>query len=109
MPGTTHDALAAEQAARNKLPPTGTSDALKQGERGIRDVAVTGVQTCALPIWRPPGETLKEVQGHAFSLEDAGQGAVHGSHRVPRDDPTPPRPQKLNRPPGVGRGEDLCK
>src|SRR3989449_7084559 len=24
-----------------------------QAEDGIRDVAVTGVQTCALPIWRP--------------------------------------------------------
>src|SRR2546429_67209 len=25
-----------------------------QAEDGIRDVAVTGVQTCALPIWRMP-------------------------------------------------------
>src|SRR2546422_6249308 len=31
-----------------------------QAEDGIRDVAVTGVQTCALPIWaeRPPNEDL---------------------------------------------------
>src|SRR5687768_18176104 len=27
-----------------------------QAEDGIRDVAVTGVQTCALPIWPPPLE-----------------------------------------------------
>src|SRR2546429_3597970 len=26
-----------------------------QAEDGIRDVAVTGVQTCALPIWEVPG------------------------------------------------------
>src|SRR2546422_4525576 len=26
-----------------------------QAEDGIRDVAVTGVQTCALPIWCPSG------------------------------------------------------
>src|SRR5256885_3952600 len=25
-----------------------------QAEDGIRDYKVTGVQTCALPIWRPP-------------------------------------------------------
>src|SRR2546429_6470074 len=27
-----------------------------QAEDGIRDVAVTGVQTCALPIWTQPRE-----------------------------------------------------
>src|ERR1041385_1262389 len=27
-----------------------------QAEDGIRDVAVTGVQTCALPIWRLPAQ-----------------------------------------------------
>ena len=27
-----------------------------QAEDGIRDVAMTGVQTCALPIWSPDGE-----------------------------------------------------
>src|SRR3712207_7154316 len=26
-----------------------------QAEDGIRDIGVTGVQTCALPIWIPPG------------------------------------------------------
>src|SRR3712207_7476747 len=25
-----------------------------QAEDGIRDIGVTGFQTCALPIWRPP-------------------------------------------------------
>src|SRR2546427_7338950 len=32
-----------------------------QAEDGIRDLTVTGVQTCALPIWpRPPGPTATE-------------------------------------------------
>src|SRR5712675_2538424 len=34
-----------------------------QAEDGIRDVAVTGVQTCALPIW------VREI--HAFHLNDS--------------------------------------
>src|SRR2546422_6919703 len=34
-----------------------------QAEDGIRDVAVTGVQTCALPICVPP-ERLEEVARH---------------------------------------------
>src|SRR5256884_2524139 len=37
-----------------------------QAEDGIRDVAVTGVQTCALPIFvgvMPPGVTLFASQG----------------------------------------------
>src|SRR5687768_17764952 len=30
-----------------------------QAEDGIRDVAVTGVQTCALPIFTPPPTTIR--------------------------------------------------
>src|SRR5687768_17854233 len=39
-----------------------------QAEDGIRDVAVTGVQTCALPIFIKRGEygALMLQQGHAF-------------------------------------------
>src|SRR5205809_295984 len=33
-----------------RFPPTATKDFFFQAEDGIRDVAVTGVQTCALPI-----------------------------------------------------------
>src|ERR1041385_7531027 len=32
-----------------------------KAEAGIRDVAVTGVQTCALPIWMEPSETLRPM------------------------------------------------
>src|SRR3712207_9091331 len=36
-----------------------------QAEDGIRDIGVTGVQTCALPIWRPVkgGELADWTQG----------------------------------------------
>src|SRR5687768_18307849 len=36
-----------------------------QAEDGIRDVAVTGVQTCALPIWRRsrPGDPARSPAG----------------------------------------------
>src|SRR5205823_7858610 len=30
-------------------------------EDGIRDKLVTGVQTCALPIWRPPGQMARII------------------------------------------------
>src|SRR5687768_18289802 len=33
-----------------------------QAEDGIRDVAVTGVQTCALPIWWPDSPRLARVR-----------------------------------------------
>src|SRR5207249_6400438 len=33
-----------------------------QAEAGIRDRNVTGVQTCALPIWRRDGELLAVMQ-----------------------------------------------
>src|SRR5258707_2250492 len=33
-----------------------------QAEDGIRDIGVTGVQTCALPIWRLWGRSLLSAQ-----------------------------------------------
>src|SRR2546422_3173427 len=51
-----------------------------QAEDGIRDVAVTGVQTCALPICR------REVRGHDdLHLDElvAGPAAFHARHPVP--------------------------
>src|SRR5205823_7286407 len=41
-----------------------------QAEDGIRDKLVTGVQTCALPIWRPIlGETPGEMN-HRHAVDD---------------------------------------
>src|SRR2546429_2348788 len=50
-----------------------------QAEDGIRDVAVTGVQTCALPIW-PPGlrlGLLSEAVGPAPLTPLVGRGGAH--------------------------------
>src|SRR5206468_6232889 len=35
-----------------------------QAEDGIRDLIVTGVQTCALPIWRR-SESFRNLSGHS--------------------------------------------
>src|SRR2546427_4543760 len=60
-----------------------------QAEDGIRDLTVTGVQTCALPIWRQRDLVL-QVQGpREVAVEcAAAQGAAavergHGQHGVP--------------------------
>src|SRR2546429_6736102 len=46
-----------------------------QAEDGIRDVAVTGVQTCALPIWAsmptPLGQPLHGIRFFLSSGQDA--------------------------------------
>src|SRR3990172_3311617 len=48
-----------------------------QEEEGIRDVAVTGVQTCALPIWRPRGH---DRTAHLYRVGTADR-AHGGDHR----------------------------
>src|SRR2546422_3085735 len=53
-----------------------------QAEDGIRDVAVTGVQTCALPIWsmQPTRDVLEAViqraEREADHLDVAGVGRI---------------------------------
>src|SRR2546429_2138211 len=51
-----------------------------QAEDGIRDVAVTGVQTCALPI--SPAEGALEV---ATTIERAGRSLTSCSARLTQD------------------------
>src|SRR3712207_7470284 len=41
-----------------------------QAEDGIRDIGVTGVQTCALPISEGPGRRAR------FEVEDTGPGVA---------------------------------
>src|SRR3712207_2209238 len=47
-----------------------------QAEDGIRDIGVTGVQTCALPIWPGPradrGEAELSGRIRLVTLDDAG-------------------------------------
>src|SRR3989449_1732892 len=59
-----------------------------QAEDGIRDVAVTGVQTCALPICDPAHRP-----GHgAWHVQPAASGAArHGDRATLRADSEPPR------------------
>src|SRR2546430_8995196 len=79
-----------------------------QAEDGIRDLTVTGVQTCALPIYdREAGGRDHGVQG----LESAGADApARDSHRSPRvaqrrtGSPAAGSPPRVRARPGAGRG-----
>src|SRR2546430_11911547 len=69
-----------------------------QAEDGIRDLTVTGVQTCALPISAAGGTVGQGVQLAARRLRGAGS-------RSPRDvRPGGPPQQRVLGPPTVGRG-----
>src|SRR2546430_14723723 len=47
-----------------------------QAEDGIRDLTVTGVQTCALPIWRLGSILLDHDEAAAWCLPGAGGQVV---------------------------------
>src|SRR5256885_3625414 len=55
-----------------------------QAEDGIRDYKVTGVQTCALPIYDPlphaPAELVRVAAGSTFGGADAD--STHGPDRA---------------------------
>src|SRR2546430_3494049 len=42
-----------------------------QAEDGIRDLTVTGVQTCALPIWGKRVQAMGGAKNHAIVMPDA--------------------------------------
>src|SRR2546430_5244114 len=61
-----------------------------QAEDGIRDLTVTGVQTCALPILQPAGRLSQSAGGirkgdRAFSANS--QSALHAGSRLPQAEP----------------------
>src|SRR2546430_11316616 len=56
-----------------------------QAEDGIRDLTVTGVQTCALPIYRLR-ERLRRGRGPAAAGRGDGEGAAGGDHDDDRGD-----------------------
>src|SRR3989442_7953621 len=71
-----------------------------QAEDGIRDADVTGVQTCALPIWPwvsgvvPPTESLSSRRRAAHPRPDGRiQGREDGAAPRPQHSP-PPRPHQ---------------
>src|SRR5712675_2787415 len=52
-----------------------------QAEDGIRDVAVTGVQTCALPIWVAPANvTQEDAYMASYSGGTAARNFTMGQH-----------------------------
>src|SRR2546430_6344764 len=67
-----------------------------QAEDGIRDLTVTGVQTCALPICPVPGAQTTTRAGRRRSTPPEGRGANPPQSAVdpsPRAT-TPPRPPR---------------
>src|SRR3712207_6868159 len=71
---------------RTPSAPSGSSRLFFQAEDGIRDIGVTGVQTCALPIWlRGGGSRLgrgRRAVRRADALRDrAGAAAVRELRR----------------------------
>ena len=75
-----------------------------QAEDGIRDCIVTGVQTCALPIFFDGGEDGIDLGGHApplpdlrrneFGGEQARRAGVRGVHDVVTEVLVPPPLQR---------------
>src|SRR3712207_7957431 len=76
-----------------------------QAEDGIRDIGVTGVQTCALPI-SPVGSRAAHRNGPRSSRRVAPRGARLAPHPF-RGSPgrVPARGREIGRGGGRGRGE----
>src|SRR5205809_7457253 len=66
-----------------------------QAEDGIRDVAVTGVQTCALPILGPDQTADRDRPRRAEGGRPGGPGAVEGT--APRGRRPPPARRRPGR------------
>src|SRR5437764_11167171 len=90
-----------------------------QAEDGIRDTSVTGVQTCALPIWTPAGPGPAPAAGRAAigiaSVNSPVGGEGRGRvvrHAAPVGGP-PARPRIPSTPrpaPGAGKiGRASCR
>src|SRR5206468_10168754 len=55
-----------------------------QAEDGIRDLIVTGVQTCALPIWSPMSTPTSTVFFSAYTTEPSGSASTKGRNAFER-------------------------
>src|SRR5690606_40849716 len=69
-------------------------------EDGIRDFHVTGVQTCALPIYpdQEPIERLQPLRRRRRGIRGTGRGGGNGRRQYKSDD-------KQAAPPGGGRSD----
>src|SRR5207237_10769478 len=50
---------------------------LIEAEEGIRDSSATGVQTCALPIWRARRDPAQDLGGHAELADIVQRRRLH--------------------------------
>src|SRR5206468_7988738 len=74
-----------------------------QAEDGIRDLIVTGVQTCALPIWCRRAREWRDPRSSR-----GGNDASRGPSRERRDGPLNPKATPPNPPlPGLARAATL--
>src|SRR2546428_7365689 len=55
-----------------------------QAEDGIRDLIVTGVQTCALPIFRTTPSWVRTTARRAGCTDDAAAGGALGGQALSR-------------------------
>src|SRR5258708_20261736 len=77
-----------------------------QAEDGIRDDLVTGVQTCALPIWLPSGGRApgpRAAPARRAPAPPGSSGRCAGSRPVPGPAPNWPRPRHRRAAPAPGR------
>src|SRR5438309_6845824 len=76
-----------------------------QAEDGIRDGTVTGVQTCALPIYAPR-ESRCSSAGFAGAIESWGRHRRRPSRRRRACEAPPPNSKAMNRPSAEPRSEE---
>src|SRR2546421_2555293 len=79
-----------------------------QAEDGIRDLIVTGVQTCALPILKPFAEAAEKMRALVLRLREDGHDIrrldMGGGLGVPYGDgPEPPSPPERSEERRVGK------
>src|SRR5256886_7656760 len=75
-----------------------------QAEDGIRDLTVTGVQTCALPI-RPPQDHLR-LREQRLRTAARGEGSFEVERAAVGENLTRVRARELQRRPVGGRSEE---
>src|SRR5256885_6097121 len=76
-----------------------------QAEDGIRDYKVTGVQTCALPIYLPRGD--RADGGHRAAAQ--ADGGDHGVGMAEKDPRVPPELEQLGLDPSMPGSEDTLR